>query len=98
MSSPKVAPRQAVDQLAAVLDSPEVGALIKTIGYIRTGRPGYSPRAMIGMCLVKTLYGLSTWTRAIRLVAEHEGLQRARAWLRPVAMGVLPLRQAVARP
>jgi hypothetical protein len=27
------------------------------------------------MCLVKSLYALPTWTRAVRLVAEHPGLQ-----------------------
>jgi hypothetical protein len=72
----KVPPRQAVDQLAAVLDSPEVARLIKGIELMRwTGRPGYPVRAMVGMCLVKALYGISTWSRAVRLVAEHIALQ-----------------------
>jgi hypothetical protein len=31
---------------------------------------------MVGMCLVKSLYALPTWSRTVRLVAEHDGLQR----------------------
>src|SRR5205823_2219686 len=30
----------------------------------------------IGMCLIKAMYALPTWSRTVRLVAEHEGLQR----------------------
>ena len=30
---------------------------------------------MVGMCFVKTIYGLSAWSRTVRLVAEHPGLQ-----------------------
>ncbi len=30
---------------------------------------------MVGMCLVKSIYGLSTWSRACRLVSEHFTLQ-----------------------
>jgi transposase, IS5 family len=73
---PKVAPPQAVDQLQQVLDSPEVARLVKCIEYMRwTGRPGYPVRAMVGMCLVKSIYVLPTWSRTVRLVAEHPGLQ-----------------------
>ncbi len=69
--------RQAVDQLQAVLDSPEVGELIRTLEEARwTGRKGYPIRAMVGMCLVKSIYALPTWSRVCRLVAEHDGLQR----------------------
>ncbi len=42
-----------------------------------TGRPGYPLRAMIGMALAKSVYAVSTWTRTVRLVREHEALQRA---------------------
>ncbi len=74
---PKVPPPQAVDQLQQVLDSPEVASLIRTLQEVRwTGRPGYSVRSMVGMCLVKSLYALPTWSRTVRLVAEHDGLQR----------------------
>jgi hypothetical protein len=72
----KVPPRQAVDQLAAVLDSPEVARLISTLEYVRwTGRPGYPLRAMVGMLFAKAIYALPTWSRTCRLVAEHPGLQ-----------------------
>lgn len=42
-----------------------------------TGRPGYPTRALVGACLVKALYGLSTWSRTAALIAEHPGLQDA---------------------
>lgn len=41
-----------------------------------TGRPGYSIRTMIGLCLVKSLYAIPTWTKVIGLVGEHWKLQR----------------------
>lgn len=74
---PKVPPRKAaVDQLQEVLDSPEVSRLVATLQEVRwTGRPGYPVRAMVGMCLVKTMYALPTWSRTVRLVAEHPALQ-----------------------
>ena len=76
MDTSKLPPLQAVDQLAHILDSPEVARLIKTLEYVRwTGRPGYPVRGMVGMCLVKSLYALPTWSRTTRLVAEHPGLQ-----------------------
>jgi hypothetical protein len=31
---------------------------------------------MVGMCLVKSIYAIPTWSRTCRLVAEHDGLQR----------------------
>ncbi len=42
-----------------------------------TGRPGYPIRTMVGMALVKSLYVLPTWTRTVRLVAEHAALRDA---------------------
>lgn len=76
MDVPKI-PRRAVDQVAAVLDSPEIARLIRTLEAVRwTGRKGYGPKAMIGMCLIKSVYCLPTWSRTARLVAEHEALQR----------------------
>lgn len=76
MDNSKVPPTAAVDQLQQILDSPEVARLVKTLEYVRwTGRPGYPVRAMVGMCLVKSLYALPTWSRTVRLVAEHPGLQ-----------------------
>ena len=76
MATQKVSPQQAVDQLAAALDSPEIRALIAEIESLRwTGRPGYGVRAMVGMMLAKGIYALPTWSRIARLVAEHPALQ-----------------------
>jgi hypothetical protein len=73
----KVAPASATEKLSAILDSPEVAKLIADLEALRwTGRPGYPIRAMVGMCLAKSLYAIPTWTRTARLVAEHDGLQR----------------------
>jgi hypothetical protein len=55
-----------------------VAALIADLDATRwTGRPGYSIRTMVGMVLVKSLYLLPTWTRTVRLVAEHAALRKA---------------------
>jgi len=78
MASGKVARRAAVDEIAALLDSPEVGGLVAELDELRwTGRKGYGARALVGACLVKTLYGLPTWTRAASLIADHPRLQGA---------------------
>lgn len=78
MASGKVARRAAVGEIAALLDSPEVAALIVELDALRwTGRRGYGVRALVGACLVKTLYGLPTWTRAASLIEDHPGLQEA---------------------
>ena len=64
-------------QLAVLLDSPEIGRLIRELEETRwTGRPGYPIRTMIGLALAKSLYALPTWTRVVALVAEHWKLQR----------------------
>src|SRR5687768_16743105 len=78
MASGKVARRAAVGDIAAMLDSDEVAALIAELDALRwTGRKGYGARMLVGACLVKTLYGLPTWTRAASLIADHPGLQAA---------------------
>ena len=65
MASGKVARRAAVDEIAALLDSPEGAGLIAELDTLRwTGHKGYGARALVGACLVKALYGLPTWTRA----------------------------------
>ncbi|MGH9153732.1 MAG: transposase [Acidimicrobiales bacterium] len=71
-------PRSCVSEnLRSLLASPEVAALVADLEATRwTGRPGYPLRAMVGMALVKSLYALPTWTRTVRLVAEHDGLRR----------------------
>jgi len=74
----KVARRTVVDDVATILDSPEVASLIAELDALRwTGRKGFGARAMVGACLVKSLFGLPTWTFVAALIAEHPGLQTA---------------------
>src|SRR5438105_9840755 len=78
MASGKVARRADAGEIAALLDSPEVAALIAELEALRwTGRRGYGPRTLVGACLIKSLYGFNTWTRAAALIADHPGLQIA---------------------
>ena len=61
-----------------LLDTAEIETLIARIGETRqTGRPGYPVRTMVGLVLVKALYALPTWTRVVRLVADHAALRMA---------------------
>jgi hypothetical protein len=49
-----VAPSAAI---AEILDSPEVAQLVAELDALRwTGRKGYGARALVGACLVKSLY------------------------------------------
>jgi hypothetical protein len=74
----KVARRADASEISALLDSPEVAALIAELEALRwTGRRGYGPRTLVGACLIKSLYGFTTWTRAAALIADHPGLQAA---------------------
>jgi IS5 family transposase len=75
MASGKVARRTAVADVAELLDSPEVTALIGALAPQGRGRKGFGPRTLVGACLVKTLFALPTWTRVAALIAEHPGLQ-----------------------
>ncbi len=78
MASRTVPPPQAVSQLSALLDSPEIVVLIQELEATRsTGRPGFPIRGMVGVALIKSLYAIPTWSRAALLVAEHAGLQAA---------------------
>ena len=78
MDAPKVPPLSAVDQLAAVLDSPEISALVSELEATRwTGRPGYAIRSMVGMALAKTLYAIPMWTKTVALVREYAALAAA---------------------
>ena len=77
MAKASVPPNRGADQLRHLLASPEVSTLIADLEATRwTGRPGYPIRAMVGMALVKSLYTLPTWTRTVRLVAEHAALRK----------------------
>lgn len=77
MAATTVARPSACEQLALLLESEPVARLIEDLEATRwTGRPGYPVRTLMGACLVKTLYALPTWTRTVRLIAEHDGLTR----------------------
>lgn len=76
MATGKVARRTAVADVAALLDSPEVASLVAELDALRwTGRKGYGVRALVGACLVKSLFALPTWTRVVALIDEHPGLR-----------------------
>src|SRR6266536_2629030 len=78
MATGKVARRTAVSDVAELLDSPEIAALIAELDALRwTGRKGFGVRALVGACLVKGLFALPTWTWVAALIAEHPGLQDA---------------------
>ncbi len=78
MATGKVARRTAVGDVAVILDSPEVTALIGELDALRwTGRKGYGARTLVGACLVKTLFALPTWTWVAALIEEHPGLSQA---------------------
>jgi len=79
VASGKVARRADASEIAALLDSPEIADLIGQLCAVGDprGRKGYGARALVGACLVKTLYGLPTWTRVASLLSDHPGLQEA---------------------
>jgi Transposase DDE domain len=75
LATSNVPRRSAVEELARVLDLPEIARLIVALKETRwTGRPGYPIRSMIGIALAKSLYAIPTWTRAVELVHEHPAL------------------------
>jgi Transposase DDE domain len=75
----RTVPRRSVaTEVATILNSPEVAALVAELESIRfVGRKGYGSRALLGACIVKALYALPTWTRVADLIAEHPGLSDA---------------------
>lgn len=76
MAEANVTPAHGAEQVRQLLDLPEVGALVAALDETRwTGRPGYGNRAMVGLALAKSVYCLPTWSRACRLVAEHDALR-----------------------
>lgn len=78
MATATVAARSASAEVAALLESPEIGALVRHLEETRwTGRPGFPIRVMVGMALAKSMYALPTWAKLVRLVEEHAGLQTA---------------------
>jgi hypothetical protein len=78
LAGQKVPRRSVASEIATILDSPEVAALVAELDALRwVGRRGYGARTMLGACLVKTLYAIPTWTRVADLIAEHPGLEAA---------------------
>jgi hypothetical protein len=74
----KVTPRSRADDIRDLLDGPELGGFVKDLDDAREcGRIGYGSRALVGMALVRPMYGLRTWTSTARLIAEHRDLQDA---------------------
>ncbi len=77
MASDRVAARSPVAVIAELLELPEFRRLIAELEATRwTGRPGYSVKTMVGLCLVRHVFALPTWTRVVALVGEHWRLQR----------------------
>jgi len=74
-----IVPRRSVaDEIAGLLDSPEIASLIHELEALRwTGRKGYPIRSLVGACLAKSLYAIPTWTRTVALIAEHAALREA---------------------
>lgn len=78
MAKTTVPPARDARQIATLLASPEVVALVADLQATRwTGRPGYPIRVMVGMALAKSMYALPTWTRTVALVTEHAALRKA---------------------
>ena len=78
MATPTVPLPRDASQVARLLGTPEIRALIVRLEDTRwTGRPGYPIRSMLGMALVKSLYTLPTWTRVVALVTDHAALRKA---------------------
>src|SRR5213595_1304409 len=78
MASQTVTRRSGADTLSQLLDSPEIAALCAELESLRwTGRKGYGSRALVGACLVKSLYAIPTWSRTAALIAEHAALRDA---------------------
>ena len=71
--SPALQPFPVTQQEFVLLTSPEVRRLIDDLTETRwTGRPGFPIQVMVGVAIVKSMYAIPTWTRAVRLIAEHE--------------------------
>ena len=78
MAGQSVPPRSVANEVAGLLDSPEIASLIEEFEALRwTGRKGYPIRSLIGACLAKSLYAIPTWSRTAALIAEHEALADA---------------------
>src|SRR5947209_8133522 len=75
MATKTVPRRNVVEEIALILDLPEVRALIEELERCRwTGRRGYPVKSLVGAALAKALYRFPTWAQTERLIREHEGL------------------------
>ena len=78
MVGTKVARLPVADEIAGLLDSPEIAALTAELEALRwTGRKGYPIRSLVGACLAKSLYAIPTWSRTAALIGEHAALRDA---------------------
>ncbi len=76
MAGQRIARRSVAEELEGLLNSPEIADLIGKLDDLRwTGRKGYGARALVGACLVKSLYAIPTWSRTAALIAEHDALR-----------------------
>jgi hypothetical protein len=76
MAKAKVAPAHGAEQVARLLALPEVRALIAALDAERwTGRVGFGNRMLLGAVITKATYALPTWSRTVRLIAEHDALR-----------------------
>lgn len=77
MASGKVARREVVGDVAAILASPEVQDLIEAIEALgdKRGRKGYGTRTLIGAVLVRGIFGFPSWTWTAALIREHPALR-----------------------
>jgi hypothetical protein len=76
LASGKVTRRTAIADVAELLDSPEVAALIAALAPQGRGRKGFGPRSLVGACLVKALFALPTCTRVAALIASIPACKR----------------------
>jgi hypothetical protein len=78
VDDPKIPPPSAAGQIAGLLNSPEISALVSDLEATRwTGRPGYPICSLVGMALAKSVCGIPTWTKTVALVREHVALRLA---------------------
>lgn len=77
MATDRVSARSPVAVIEELLELPEFRQLIAELEATRwTGRPGYGVKTLLGVCLVKHVFALPTWTRVMALIADHWRLQR----------------------
>ncbi len=72
MANLNVPRRDSVVTVERALRMPAVTTLIARLEDAHTvGRRGYGPRRLVGLTIVKMLYSIETWTKAVSWVSEH---------------------------